>query len=359
MAPVAAGALCCYTARMTELPGFAPAREIVRMRAGSHLYGTATPSSDLDVKAVVVPGARDILLQRAKPTSTEGRPRARGERNGPGDVDVETHGLQRYLDLLCAGQPVAVEMLFAPEAAFTAPPDPLWREVQSLGPRLVTRRVGVFLRYCRRQADLYGAKGARVGAARRAASVLAAAEAEHGAQARLERVAAVLEALAAEVPHVALADVEVQPGRVVRHLDLCGRKTPYTATIRAAREAADRVLAGYGRRAEAAERCDGVDWKALSHAVRVGHEALELLSTGRLRFPLATAGHLLAIKLGRVPHGAVEEEIEALRDGLERAAERSALPDEPDRAAAEALVLRAHRRQVLGAAHEAAHGAGA
>ena len=139
---------------MTESCGFAPAREIVRMRAGLHLYGTATPSSYLDFKAVVLPGARDILLQRVRPTATEGRPRAPGERNTPDDVDVEAHSLQRYLALLAAGQPVAVEMLFAPKDAFTASPDPLWREVQSLGPRLLTRRVGVFLRYCRKQAEL-------------------------------------------------------------------------------------------------------------------------------------------------------------------------------------------------------------
>lgn len=109
------------------------------------------------------------------------------------------------------------------------------------------------------------------------------------------------------------------------------------------------MVAGYGRRAKQAERQDGVDWKALSHAVRVGQEAVELLSTGRLRFPLAAAQYLLAIKLGRVPYGAVEREIEAVRDEVERAAERSALPDEPDYGAAEALVLSAHRAQVLGA----------
>ena len=109
-------------------------------------------------------------MQRVKPTDTEGLPRAPGERNRPDDVDVEAHSLQRYLALLAAGQPVAVEMLFAPEDAFIAPPDSLWRDVQSLGPRLLTRRVGVFLRHCRKQAELYGAKGARAAAARRAAS---------------------------------------------------------------------------------------------------------------------------------------------------------------------------------------------
>jgi predicted nucleotidyltransferase len=37
---------------------------IVEMRFGSHLYGTDTPESDLDLKGVYLPEARDILLRR-------------------------------------------------------------------------------------------------------------------------------------------------------------------------------------------------------------------------------------------------------------------------------------------------------
>ncbi|WP_244310914.1 hypothetical protein [Roseomonas mucosa] len=107
------------------------------------------------------------------------------------------------------------------------------------------------------------------------------------------------------------------------------------------------MLAGYGERALLAERQGGADWKALSHAVRVGQEAVELLGTGRLRFPLAGAEHLLAIRLGRVPLAEVVAEIEGLVAAVEAAAAASTLPEYPDAAAAEALVLRAHRRQVL------------
>ena len=237
---------------------------------------------------------------------------------------METHSLQRFLALLAAGQPTAVEMLFASDAALTAAPDPLWREVQALGPRLLTRQAGVFVRYCRRQAELYGAKGARAAAARRA-----------------------LEALTVATPHLALLDIAVQDGRVVRHLDVCGRKAPFTAAIRAARELAQRVVAGYGQRALEAERQEGVDWKALSHAVLVGREAVELLGTGRLCCPLASAPRLLAIKLGQVPYGEVADEVEAVLSEVEAAQRTSSLPNEPDLAAAEALVARAHRQQVL------------
>lgn len=322
-------------------------RRIVELRAGSHLYGTATAASDMDLKAVYLPAARDILLQRARPTVTDERDRDQGERNRPGDVDRESHSLQRFLDLVLAGQPIALEMLFAPDSAMTVPPAPLWREVQALAPRLVSRRATVFLRYGRVQAERYGAKGARAAAARQALSVLEAAEAAHGTTARLDLIEPELTALAADTPHAALVDVDVGGGRIVRHLDLCGRKAPLHASIKWAREMAARLLAEYGDRTRFAEHAGGVDWKALSHAVRVGQEAVELLRTGRLRFPLAGAGHLLDIKLGHLPYEAVAAEVEQLLGAVEAAAATSTLPDEPDTAIVEALVLRAYRQQVL------------
>src|ERR1700683_2655735 len=95
---------------------------IVMMRFGSHLYGTATPESDLDLKGVYLPEARDILLQRVKATVTSNRVKAAGEKNEAGDVDSEFYSLQRYLDLLAEGQTVALDMLFAPDSVMTVPP---------------------------------------------------------------------------------------------------------------------------------------------------------------------------------------------------------------------------------------------
>ncbi len=237
-------------------------------------------------------------------------------------------------------------MLFAPDAFMLAPPDPLWREVQAIGPALLTRRAGMFARYARRQADQYGVKGERAAAARQALAVLTQAEDLRGTQARL---ASLDRADRPRRQHSARRaggrDRPGEPDRaasrgqrsqsaVLRH-DSCG---PHHAGT---------LVASYGDRTAEAERHDGVDWKALSHAVRVGREAIELFTTGRLQFPLACAPHLLAIKLGQVPHSAVIAEIEAMLAEVERAAAMSTLPDEPDVIAAETLVCRAYRAQVL------------
>src|ERR1700674_2871238 len=248
---------------------------IVEVRCGSHLYGTDTQDSDVDLKGVYLPSARDILLQQVQATVVSGRGKLSGERNTPADVDREVFSLQRYLDLLTEGQTIALDMLFAPDAAMTMPAAPLWREIQASAHRLVSRRASAFVRYCRQQANKYGVKGSRLATARKTLAVLKAAEERHGTAAKLKLIAA---ELAYFVTKEAGAFVEFPTpgGRLLPHLEVCGRKMPFTASIKRAREIAERLVDEYGQRALQAERNEGIDWKALSHAVRVGREAVEL-----------------------------------------------------------------------------------
>jgi hypothetical protein len=318
---------------------------IVEMRYGSHLYGTDTPRSDIDLKSVYIPGARDILLQRVQPVIVLTAPRAPGQKSAPGEIERETYSLQRFLNLLADGQTMALDMLFAPDSAMTMPPAPLWREIQANAHRLVSRRASAFLGYCRRQANTYGVKGTRVAAARKALSVLSAAEARLGAAAKLGEIAGELEALTT-MEHVTFFDREVPGGVLIRHLDVCDHKAPFTASIKIAREMLQRLVDEYGQRALQAERQEGVDWKALSHAVRIGREAIELFQTGRIVFPLRCAGHLLRIKLGELPYGEVADEIERLLEEVEIAAAASTLREEPDRQVIDDLVARVHAESV-------------
>ena len=97
-----------------------------------------------------------------------------------------------------------------------------------------------------------------------------------------------------------------------------------------------------------AERNDGAGWKALPHAVRIGHEALELFGTGTIAFPLPNAAHILDVKPGRLPYASVAEEIEGLLERVEAARAASVLPDSPDEGFIEAIVHEAYRREVCG-----------
>lgn len=326
-------------------------RTIVRIKFGSHLYGTATPASDLDFKSVFVPPARDILLQRVRATITNQRPKAGGEKNVAGEIDEEAYSLQRYLGLAAEGQTVALDVLFAPRWSMPDNPLPEWREIERNRHRLVTRKSAAFLGYCRQQANKYGIKGSRVAAARDALALLAGGLADLGTTAKLGEIAGSIDKLASYSEHMDVLDIEGATDvhgvkRSVRHWEVCNRKMPFTQTIKSAHEVMRRIVDEYGHRARQAESNQGVDWKALSHAVRVGRQAIELLASGAVTFPRPEALHLTAIKLGQLPYQAVAEEIENLLAEVEAAAERSTLQDAADTDWIDDFVAAVHRRQV-------------
>jgi hypothetical protein len=327
-------------------------KTLVEIKFGSHLYGTNTPASDVDYKAVFVPCGRDILLQRIQATITNQRPKHLFEKNVAGDIDQEAYALHRYLALLSEGQTVALDMLFAPQWAMIGDPAPLWHEIVENRHRLLSRRAASFIGYCRTQANKYGIKGSRVHAVRSIVEWFDAAIAEHGHLAKLNIAAPTLSGFIAErqLAHTAIIQID-HPSRPdpIPHLECCNRKAPFFTSLKDTRAIYARLLDDYGARALMAERNEGVDWKALSHAVRVGCEALELMATGWITFPLPNAAHVLSIKRGDVPYAAVAEEIEGLLESVEAAQATSFLPDAPDAMFIDDLIANAYRGSVQNA----------
>ncbi len=326
--------------------------DLMRVRFGSHLYGTSTPASDVDYKSVVLPPAREILLQRVAASTDNRRQKAHGEKNRPGDVDEEAFALHRYLSLLAEGQTVALDMLFAPRWAMPSDPHPLWNRIVENRHRLVSRRAASFVGYCRTQANRYGIKGSRVHAAREVVEWFDREIGNHGHLAKLGDAADSLSARLAlgDLSHTGIVMIE-QPGqgRSIPHLECCNRKAPFFASMKDARTIYARILTEYGTRARLAEKNEGVDWKALSHAVRVGREALEFLGTAWITFPLGYAPHILAIKQGNVAYARVADEIESLLERVEQAQTTSTLPDAPDGQFIDDLVCEAYGEAVRAA----------
>lgn len=318
-----------------------PEKIVVRVEFGSHLYGTSTASSDHDYKSVYVPCADDILLQRVKGSLGHKVKRYEGDKNSPEDTDDEMYSLQRYLGLLAEGQTVTIDMLFTPEPLITSA---LWAEIRANKDLLLTKRSAAFVGYCRTQANKYGIKGSRVAAAKEAAEFFKTHLAHLGTTAKLHEIAGLLPSLAGEHTHI--LELATTPGNTEHFIDCCNRKVSFGNTIKAASEIYSRIYDNYGKRAKLAQTNEGIDWKALSHAVRVANEALELLATANVTFPLPNAAHILEIKRGSLPYESVAEEIEGLLEAVEHAAETSTLRDEPDHQFIDALVSRVHKESI-------------
>jgi hypothetical protein len=325
--------------------------EVVKIKFGSHLYGTTTPSSDMDFKSVFVPTREEILLQRVPGSRTHGPSKVGdGVKNQPGDVDFESYSVSRYLQLLMDGQTVAIDMLFAP-VSHQEYSSPVWRYIVENRARFLTKKSAAFLGYCRQQANKYGIKGSRVAAAREASILFKEELAARGNTAKVAEIPEdVLRTLEGEHTTFEMLPMSSKPGDLGMFINCCGRKISYTSSIKQAAEVFTRIFENYGARAKQAESNQGVDWKALSHAVRVGHEAVELLLTGEVTLPLRpdVQDEVLLIKQGKLPYQFVANRIEYLLGRVEVAAAESKLRAVPDYEFADDLILQIHEAQVRG-----------
>jgi hypothetical protein len=153
-----------------------------------------------------------------------------------------------------------------------------------------------------------------------------------------------LEAVANRNPFVCWKDgLEPRKATNVRHLSVCETLIPDTATVKEALRTYEKKLASYGARVRAGQNAGEADWKSMYHAVRVGHQAVELMETGTITFPRPERNFLKLVRKGRVPLEEVQTAIEANLERVQQAAEASQLPEKPDWDFADELVVGSYR----------------
>ncbi len=322
---------------------------LVKLKHGSHLYGTSTPISDDDFKGVHIPSGRDIILQRVKGVQNYNVKLSDTIKNQAGDIDYESFALQKYLNMLVDGDTVATEVLFAPPENFVEV-HPQWAEIQSFGKSLINRQCKGFVGYCVRQAAKYGVKGSRMNAVKKLLDLLECTLAMDtvNTSTKLSFIEDTLKEFALEEEHASFINIPSPGGAELWHIECCDRKMPMTASIHEAYKVFSKVWENYGERARQAMTNQGIDWKAVSHAVRVARQAIELLTTGSITFPRPDATELLAIKQGKLPYGEVSAMLEDLIQEVERVSLTSTLPEASNKAFLDDVVLGFYLEQVNG-----------
>ncbi len=322
-----------------------PVKLLVRIRHGSHLYGTSTPASDQDYKSVHLPSGDAIILCRPEDHIDRTVKISTSVKNTKDDVDDTSYSLQKWLDMLAKGDTVGTEILFADEANIVEMA-PEWPLIRDAAWNVLNRQCKGFVGYCRQQANKYGIKGSRMATAKALVSMLQHLLGVYGTTARLGDVERHLRPFCETHEFADIVNIPSQAGTDVLHLDALGRKAPFTSTIKSAHDIYAKVYENYGERARAAMTNQGIDWKAISHAVRVARQATELLTTGHITFPRPDALELLSIKLGERPFAEVGALLEDLVEQVENAASESALPEETDRRYVDCIVRHHYLGQV-------------
>lgn len=305
-----------------------PLTKIVSTVHGSHLYGTSTPTSDEDYKGVHLPSGRNIILQRPENVLNESIvDKDENKKNTQEAVDKESYSVEKFCRMLAAGDGVATEVLFAPDK-FIVEASPLWDKIRVESRILLNRDVRGFAGYCKQQAAKYGVKGSRVAAIEGLVDLLKDAEAKYSENARLDLIENDLREYCEKTEMANMRVLESGRTKEMLFIECCDRKMSVRERLGNALDVYGKVWNNYGKRAREAKDNKNIDWKAVSHAVRVARQAHELMRTGTITFPRPDADELLAIKLGKFDYKVIEPMLEELVDGLETI--DSILPERPN-----------------------------
>ena len=292
---------------------------IVKLKYGSHLYGTDTLESDLDIKGVFMPDYKDILLNKVK-RSIVTNSGTDHSKNTKDDVDEEMYSFHHFMHLACDGETVALDMLHAPDNMIIEK-HPIWDEIVKNRAKFYTKNLKSFVGYARNQANKYGVKGERLNTATKVFDFLINFP-------DFTKLNEIWDRLP-EGPHI----TKHPKNGVIkeRMYEVCGRKLGENITVVYGREIIRRLIDEYGKRAELASKNEGIDWKALSHALRACIQMREILTTGTIHFPLYNADLIKKVKAGELSYQkTVAPMLEELMSDMEEKMAKSDLPDRVD-----------------------------
>lgn len=292
---------------------------IVKIKFGSHLYGTTTSDSDVDYKGVFMPSKKEVLLgciQKSHSHST-GNDESKNTKN---DIDVEMYSFHYFIKLACDGQTVAMDMLHAPEDMILQSSN-IWKAIIKNRHKFYTKNLKSFIDYARRQASKYGIKGSRIKAALQVLGLL-----------KKEDPSKKMRKIWDKLPRIEHCyDIAPDPNGM-RQYQVCGKSFQESAKIGYVIPILEKFYNDYGQRARLAAENKNIDWKAISHALRAAYQTKEILTENNLIFPLKMAPFLMKVKQGKLDYlTEVGPVLESLMEEVEELSLRSTLPETVDR----------------------------
>lgn len=301
---------------------------IVKMAFGSHLYGTSTADSDVDIKGVFKPSLRSVLLNRIPKSITQNTKGTNTRKNTNEDMDIELYSLHYFIELACQGETVALDMLHAPEWAiidrnyWTLA---IWDRIVKNRDKFYTKSLKSFVGYARKQAAKFSQKGSRLNSVRAFMKFL---EEFDGS-----KDVVTLKDAWNHMP-LWLEHVYAQFDKTcnMNTIQICGKTFHETVKLQYIYGILKRFEESYGARAEQAARNEGIDWKAISHALRAAMEVKEILTDQTITFPLKEADYLIRVKKGELSFlDEVSPKLEEMMIELEELSAESTLPEKADR----------------------------
>lgn len=262
--------------------------KLAYMKFGSHLYGLETKDSDIDYRGVYIPSLRELLLGSWKKTITTSTGN-NNSKNTSEDTDIEWIALPYFLEKLRKGDIGMIDMLHCTDLILTTD---TWNTIVANRRNFYTKKLSSLIGYISDQASKYGIKGTRVASVRLARDFL---------QKKFQTDAAKVTTLAdcwedlPEAPY--LCKIHKETGK---YYSINGKMYKDNNQIHKIYILVSNAFNKMGERAKLAEKNEGVDWKAMSHALRAGYQARDIFLYGDFDYPLNETKFILDVKLGKL-----------------------------------------------------------
>ena len=261
-------------------------QSIVKILAGSRLYGCATKDSDYDYKGIYFETLEQLLNKSSETIRTT-----------EDNTEFELYSLNYYMKLLSNGQVIPIDMLFAPKQ-FIIDNSNTWELIQANRNEFISCNIIPFVDYAKGQAIKYGLKGSKINTINEVI--------------RLVKLSLPFEYICAtliDMEGIEFKDEITNSNKIIKHIIICGKSFGETTDYSLWLEPLEKLRASFGKRAELAMDT-GLDLKAQYHTIRICEEAIELLTTGNITFPRPEADTLMKIRNGEYNKIALEELIE-------------------------------------------------
>ena len=308
---------------------------------GSKLFGTDNENSDTDYKGIFLPSKEDVLLKRdIEHFNYNTNAKGKNERE---DIDLQLYSIYKWFNLLKKGETGALDLLFSlfREETQIFTNQQFTSVMKENYQRFYNRNLHSFIGYCVGQSKLYNIKGERFNELHTFVTYLSHIERKNGL--KLETLFDEIETIFREesfkyirftVGAISRGDHSYREGKYV---EVLGKKFSGSVTVNYFFEHILEMENQFGNRARSSAK--GVDFKALSHAVRVINEVEELLDEGRITFPLKNRAYIVSIKEGRENLEDVMHYIDTKLDLVQEKLEESTLPEKSDEAFIDSLIL--------------------
>jgi len=299
--------------------------------SGSRLYGTKNSNSDKDYKGIFIPSKESLLLKTDAEhyTTTTGNNKSRNDLE---DIDIQLWSIHKFLHLLKKGETGALDLLFSmqhkdTQLLYTKQSEEILKEL----PNLLHSNVHAFLGYAIGQSKRYNVKGKRY------------KELLNFLEQIKEYPNTSLETIIANNTYSYIKIIQAKNTKNntkgnTTYLSVLGKLFDISLDRDYIISRLQLIKTQYGNRTKNA--VTSIDYKALSHAVRVLFEVRELLTVNTITFPLLDRTYIKSIKEGNEQLEDVMEVILTTIEEVDNLVKSTTLPAKADSKVYKQLLLK-------------------